>query len=188
MPSWIVRLLSIGAAFLLSALVVPVFFFPTCSIPKWSLAPPQLRRLQTSVEWAEIGEPPLSVDEVESWLAGRASKDIADRFGADADSDPWGHPYRVVAVAVAAEGPDRFGFYSTGRDGISHSNGNDPDDINSWTEARTRYYEHEWLWGPSLIWLGWSLFLTPFVYTFAGIGCSILEAFFRRPAKTESAV
>jgi hypothetical protein len=184
MQVWIVRLLSIGAAFSLSALIPPIFLFPACSIPRWSLAPPQLRRLQDFVEFAEIGESRLTPDKIDSWLAGRASKDVADPFGADADSDPWGHPYRVVA----AEGPDRFGFYSTGRDGLSNSNGNDPDDINSWSEARTRYYEHEWLWGPSLIWLGWSAFLTPFVYTFAGIGCSIFEAFFGRSVKTGSAV
>ena len=180
MPSWIVRLLSIAAAFALSALIAAAFFAPACIIPAWSLAPSQLRRLQDAVEWAEIGESRLSSEEIDTWLSGGASKELADRMFLDPEMDPWGHPYRVVAVA--GEGPDRFGFYSMGRDGISNSDGDDPDDVNSWSEANTLYYEREWLWGPLLINLGLAAFLTPFVYTFAGIGCAILEAFFGRLA------
>lgn len=46
-------------------------------------------------------------------------------------TDPWGNPYRYVA----GDGyPSGFGFYSSGIDGISKSQGNDPDDINSWSE------------------------------------------------------
>lgn len=46
-------------------------------------------------------------------------------------TDPWGNPYRYVA----GDGyPDGFGFYSSGIDEISRTQGNDPDDINSWSQ------------------------------------------------------
>ncbi|MFC7335766.1 type II secretion system protein GspG [Haloferula chungangensis] len=46
-------------------------------------------------------------------------------------TDPWGIPYSYVA----GDGyPSGFGFYSPGKDGISRTQGNDPDDINSWSE------------------------------------------------------
>lgn len=46
--------------------------------------------------------------------------------------DPWGNRYRYGA----GEGyPYGFGFYSTGIDGVSGSQGNDADDLNSWAEG-----------------------------------------------------
>ncbi|MGB6222951.1 type II secretion system protein GspG [Haloferula sp.] len=45
--------------------------------------------------------------------------------------DPWGNQYLYVAGGGF---PDGFGFYSTGLDGISSSQGNDADDWNSWSE------------------------------------------------------
>ena len=45
--------------------------------------------------------------------------------------DGWNRPLRAIAV-TDPEGGLRLNFYSVGPDGISHSKGNDPDDINSW--------------------------------------------------------
>jgi len=42
--------------------------------------------------------------------------------------DPWGAPYRFVLL------DGELGIYTTGKDGISHSKGNDPDDWNTWSE------------------------------------------------------
>lgn len=52
--------------------------------------------------------------------------------------DGWGHPY----MFVAEDRPDGLwiGIYSTGRDGISNSKGNDPDDQNSWGQDGIAYY------------------------------------------------
>jgi hypothetical protein len=178
MQAWLVRLMSIAAAFALSFVLVGIFLpGPGCN-PGWAVARSKLHRLKSDVEWAEIGEPQLSVDEIDAWLSGRASKDVADRMVDIAENDPWGRPYRVVALA--GESDERLGFYSVGRDGVSASGGNDPDDINSWTEATTRYYERESLFFSLLILLGLSAFLTPFVYTFAGMFAACLNALVAR--------
>jgi hypothetical protein len=49
-------------------------------------------------------------------------------------TDPWGKPYRFIDLDRQPDlGTDsRFHAYSTGEDGVTHSFGNDPDDINSW--------------------------------------------------------
>ena len=44
--------------------------------------------------------------------------------------DPWGKPYQYIAPTTP-EG--EYGLYSFGRDGVSLTNGNDPDDRNNWT-------------------------------------------------------
>jgi general secretion pathway protein G len=52
---------------------------------------------------------------------------IADRI----PMDPWNQPYRYVA----GDGyPKGFGIYCCGKDGLSATQGNDPDDINSWSD------------------------------------------------------
>lgn len=43
--------------------------------------------------------------------------------------DPWGAPYHYIVLPNG-----EFGIYTNGKDGISHSRGNDPDDWNSWSE------------------------------------------------------
>jgi len=45
--------------------------------------------------------------------------------------DPWGYPYQYVAQ----KSDGGFGIYSFGRDGVSRSAGNDPDDVNSWNRT-----------------------------------------------------
>ncbi|WP_411847360.1 type II secretion system protein GspG [Roseibacillus persicicus] len=44
-------------------------------------------------------------------------------------TDPWGAPVRYF---VDEELPQGFGVYVCGRDGITCSRGNDPDDSNNW--------------------------------------------------------
>jgi len=53
---------------------------------------------------------------------------------AEVPTDPWGAPYHYVAPSPDGRHP--FGIYSRGRDRISRSGGNDPDDINTWNESR----------------------------------------------------
>ncbi|HEY1123348.1 MAG TPA: type II secretion system protein GspG [Haloferula sp.] len=45
--------------------------------------------------------------------------------------DPWDHPYHYFVSPNLDEG---YGIYSTGKDGVSHSKGNDLNDWNSWSE------------------------------------------------------
>lgn len=50
--------------------------------------------------------------------------------------DPWGNPYQYIAPS-SYDG--EFALFSFGRDGISHSNGNDPDDLNNWSTPKPPY-------------------------------------------------
>ena len=45
-------------------------------------------------------------------------------------NDPWSHPYQYLLLTTDSR--PTFSIYSFGRDGVSHSNGNDPDDVSSW--------------------------------------------------------
>ena len=53
-------------------------------------------------------------------------------------TDSWHNPYRIVSEQ--RNGTRWLGVYSTGRDGVSESKGNDPDDINSWGQDGFNYY------------------------------------------------
>lgn len=76
--------------------------------------------------------------------------------------DAWGNSYHLT-TRLASDGKTMvFHFYSTGRDGISVSDGDDPDDVNSWREnefylsemRRTAYFKR----GLRTLWL------TPLIY------------------------
>ena len=45
--------------------------------------------------------------------------------------DPWDHPYHYFVSPSLGDG---YGIYSTGKDGVSHSKGNDLNDWNSWSD------------------------------------------------------
>lgn len=51
--------------------------------------------------------------------------------------DAWGKPYRIQTRKTSGEA---VRVYSTGEDGVSRTDGNDPDDIRSWEEQRGRWY------------------------------------------------
>ena len=55
--------------------------------------------------------------------------------------DGWGHEFVYVLDPELAEG---FGVYSCGQDGVSSSEGDDRDDLNTWRRGRSwfGYYEH----------------------------------------------
>ena len=57
-------------------------------------------------------------------------------------SDPWGNQYQIIERdQISLPNSDAtFHAFSFGLDGISKSNGDDPDDINSWDYDRSRYY------------------------------------------------
>ena len=52
--------------------------------------------------------------------------------------DLWGNPRRVIAED--RENGVFIGIYSAGMDGESSTNGNDPDDINSWGQIGKNHY------------------------------------------------
>ena len=77
-------------------------------------------------------EPNLSYDQFEF-------TNFWNEMGGDRDS--WGNPFQIVQLDMPNdEFTHNVHAYSFGEDGISKTNGNDPDDINSWNYCRTRYY------------------------------------------------
>jgi general secretion pathway protein G len=56
--------------------------------------------------------------------------------GAEIPLDLWGNPY--VYRCPGAASTNEWKIYSMGRDGVSKSDGNDPDDINLWDDVDTQ--------------------------------------------------
>ena len=48
--------------------------------------------------------------------------------------DPWGRVY--VYISPGTHNTNSYDLYSPGEDGVSGSNGSDPDDLNNWDESR----------------------------------------------------
>jgi type II secretion system protein G len=91
--------------------------------------------------------------------------------------DPWGNEFVDLAPSAEGRAPR---VYSRGRDGVSHSNGSDPDDINSWSEAHRggHYNSSPFLtWAPRLLRLG-----VGFLFTAAAVFLSLHLLRRRQPA------
>jgi hypothetical protein len=79
--------------------------------------------------------------------------------------DRWGNPYRCVQnVTTDAGSHSALGVYSTGRDGESKTNGNDPDDLNSWNEYPDKFYRAELRSADRKEFAIQGAWLTPFTY------------------------
>ncbi len=57
------------------------------------------------------------------------------------ETDIWGNTYRLAIDGSGLNAAERIDVYSLGEDGKTTTNGNDPDDINSWTEPSTEFYD-----------------------------------------------
>ena len=64
-------------------------------------------------------------------------------------ADPWDHPY--VYHCPGSHNTNRFDLYSCGPDGVSKSDGSDPDDINNWDHGSPHFRPHEVDWPRVLI-------------------------------------
>lgn len=80
-------------------------------------------------------------DAIAGWLAGENDLAGLSPFQdlAECRVDPWGHSYRFVRRLSDAAGGS-IGVYSVGEDGVSLTEGNDSDDVNSWNPASRSYY------------------------------------------------
>jgi hypothetical protein len=111
---------------------------------------------------------PLVWRKLNSYFVGSLSPSDPDyvRFSTDYpnQADERGYPYGCLPLNESFE-PDEnqvtpkwFGFYSVGADGISRTQGNDPDDINTWhyeqPAARLAWEEQKsWHYRKPAIWL-----------------------------------
>ena len=83
--------------------------------------------------------------------------------------DSWGNPY--VFIELGQTGPNEpkstFHLYSCGEDGESQTDGNDPDDINSWSYDRNRFYRQRMRWIDSKQRLWRTIWMAPLIWAFS---------------------
>jgi hypothetical protein len=81
------------------------------------------------------------------------------------DLDPWGNPYRCVQNLSRQDGMRvPVGVFSTGRDGVSQTQGNDADDLNSWDDQTDSFYRAEIAEYDRKQSVFQGLFIAPFTY------------------------
>ncbi len=115
--------------------------------------PPWLNQIQPmkfAQEDIQKAGNPIFISEFNRWFQGkpiqrRSLQSFLQNYFYE-PTDGWGNAFVCVAL-VEGNVPDpsiekssRDGFYSRGEDGVSKSNGNDPDDLNSWNST-TEYYQ-----------------------------------------------
>jgi hypothetical protein len=103
-----------------------------------------LNLIASEIESRFIPHPCLTVDSLQRWLEAKTlqtdPREIP-RFSTP-KNDPWGNPFQV-GDRLDENGERQFVVYSFGRDGLSNTNGNDPDDINSWSDDPVAHYQRE---------------------------------------------
>ncbi len=104
--------------------------------------------VERQLSFSEINKSRAPFDEVtiNAWLAQQIplTHPIWQRMVEHPGLDPWKRPYRCVRNRTLADGTlVDLGVYSMGKDGVSNSEGNDPDDLNSWNEQQGGYYYEE---------------------------------------------
>lgn len=127
-----------------------------------NIARSNIQQIQTIAQRLYAENPAIGLTEFSDhqWIAGSLES-----------PDPWGHRYQIRKIGQ----PNRelqtacpFHVFSFGKDGVTQSDGNDLDDINSWDAESHRFYtrrvasywESEKLWQtvwttPILLALAW---------------------------------
>ncbi len=140
--------LAVGATSIVAANAVIFLNGPSCSISIENATGNDVHRYAKWIEHFDQ-EPYISVDLINRWLAGDKVQvdsndtDLLTGIIADtqADLDGWKRPFRCVRNHVAADGRlVPVGVYSFGEDGHSTTEGNDPDDLNSWRDVSADFY------------------------------------------------
>ena len=128
-------------------------------LPRPHEAPPSFVALNAIrnfrlIEMARSGEHPIS---------GMSAAEIDNAWNElTSTNDPWGNQY----VTVHREDAGVFGsrssshIYARGEDGVSHSNGGDADDINSWSPKMNQFYQRRQKKRALALWAAYSLVLT----------------------------
>lgn len=106
------------------------------------------RILKSHIEMIESRHPNIEVSEdlINQWLASELPTyhPYGVDFYIEAQRDPWGNPYKFVRdVPIPGVQIEPVGVYSMGRDGVSTTNGDDPDDLNTWDEDCHVWYQRD---------------------------------------------
>ncbi len=83
-------------------------------------------------------------DVLNDWLADRLPADypVKTQLSQHPGVDAWGNTYRVVRDVTSDDGGlVPVGVYSMGLDGESATEGNDADDVSSWSDRSPGYYD-----------------------------------------------
>ena len=116
--------------------------------PRFLGALNRMPSLQWEIRSYEMfNESPLSEDVINRWLShSLTAADCQNSFvelmaTRPPTFDVWGNPYRFVRREQNEDPDSEYGIYSVGIDGESGSNGNDPDDLNSWSLDASHYWQ-----------------------------------------------
>lgn len=137
------QLMLLPLAFLLSTWLIGLFAFPPLATFSWQRETNSVRhvqeRIEDSVRHCELANITVADATISDWIRNRLSPDdpAAEILMDPPRLDAWGNPYRIQSRTNLDE---KLRVYSTGEDGLSNSDGNDPDDIRSWDEERCRWY------------------------------------------------
>lgn len=137
------HLLALPVAFATAWVLVYPFTVRLISY-RWATTWTHVNSVVSDIEYRFIPDRRLTVDAVQRWIEGKAiySDPQVLHGSPPMQADPWGKPLQVVE-RLDDDGRKRFAAYSFGRDGISDTDGNDPDDINSWSDNPVAYYQRE---------------------------------------------
>jgi len=137
------QLMLLPLVFLLNTWLVGFVAFPALLTFPWQRETNSVRHAQQWIEdavrFCKHANITVTDDTINDWIRNRLSPNApAAEFLMDPPQpDAWGNPYRIQSRETYDENPR---VYSTGEDGVSNSDGNDPDDIRSWDEERWRWY------------------------------------------------
>ena len=97
--------------------------------------------VESALRYSRYSNVEITDAEISDWLCHRlpGNHPAAEMLMDPPRPDAWGNPYRMQPRKTHDEKPR---IYSTGEDGTSGTNGNDPDDIRSWDEKRWSWYSH----------------------------------------------
>lgn len=137
------QLLALPLAFALTWMVIPIFSYSLIHY-HWTRALNDISSINREIDMRFGFLPRTKAEMIQRWLNGKLDARDPPEIPRDSDPyiDPWHNPYRVCE-RVDEAGQKRFLAYSVGRDGKSDTNGNDPDDINSWSDEPAKLYKGE---------------------------------------------
>lgn len=111
---------------------------------RWAQAVNQLNGVALDIDHRFAPHRRTTVDCVQRWINGQPLQSDPHEFqmASPPENDPWGNPLQAVE-RIDDAGTRRIAVFSLGRDGASATNGEDPDDINSWADDPVAYYQRE---------------------------------------------
>ena len=161
------HLLLLGPLFLLNTFLISIFMLSPLRHYRWMHETNRVtwaqERVETSLRYCSYGSLTVTDETINAWLAHSLPlTDPATHVLMDPPRmDSWNNPYRMQA----RHGPgSEVRVYSTGRDGSSESDGNDPDDIRSWDEKKAEWYQRSMYRRETGSCMILSAIVTPFVF------------------------